>query len=48
MRRDEDDEDSLVNFTPQRSLGSCLCYQMAKDTSEEQTDGKVTAEAPHG
>ncbi len=43
--RDRDDEDSLTNFTPKRSLGSCLCYQMAEGASEDQTDGKVAAEA---
>ena len=43
--RDRDDEDSLVNFTPGRSLGSCLCYLSAEGTSEEQTDGKVAGEA---
>ena len=39
--RDKDQEPALVNFTPKRSLGSCLCYEMAEGTSEEQTDGKV-------
>ena len=43
--RDKDDEDSLVNFTPGRSLGSCLCYQAAEGASEDQTDGKVATEA---
>lgn len=43
--RDRDDEDSLTNFTPGRSLGSCLCYQKADGTSEDQTDGKVAEEA---
>ena len=43
--RDRDDADSLVNFTPKRSLGSCLCYQMADGASEDQTDGKVASEA---
>ena len=43
--RDKEQEKSLVNFTPKRSLGSCLCYLMAEGTSEEQTDGKVAAEA---
>jgi iduronate 2-sulfatase len=43
--RDKDQESLLVNFTPKRSLGSCLCYLMAEGTSEEQTDGKVAAEA---
>ncbi len=43
--RDKDQEKLLVNFTPKRSLGSCLCYLMAAGASEEQTDGKVAAEA---
>ncbi|HOX57144.1 MAG TPA: sulfatase [Candidatus Paceibacterota bacterium] len=43
--RDKDQEDALVNFTPHRSLGSCLCYEMADGTSEEQTDGRVATEA---
>jgi iduronate 2-sulfatase len=43
--RDKDQEALLVNFTPKRSLGSCLCYEMAEGTPEEQTDGKVAAEA---
>jgi uncharacterized sulfatase len=43
--RDKDQEALLVNFTPKRSLGSCLCYEIAEGTSEEQTDGKVAAEA---
>jgi iduronate 2-sulfatase len=43
--RDKDDEDELVNYTPGRSLGSCMCYLSAEGTPEEQTDGKVAAEA---
>src|SRR5262249_37407636 len=43
--RDKLEEQLLVNFTPKRSLGSCLCYQIADGTSEEQTDGKVATEA---
>ena len=43
--RDRDDEDSLTNFTPGRSLGSCMCYQQAEGASEDQTDGKVAEEA---
>lgn len=43
--RDRDDEDTLTNFTPGRSLGSCLCYQQAEGSSEDQTDGKVAEEA---
>jgi len=43
--RDKDQESLLVNFTPKRSLGSCLCYEQAEGASEEQTDGKVASEA---
>jgi uncharacterized sulfatase len=43
--REMDEEALLVNFTPKRSLGSCLCYQIADGPSEEQTDGKVASEA---
>lgn len=43
--RDKDDEDSITNFTPARSHGSCMCYLSAQGTSEEQTDGKVAEEA---
>jgi iduronate 2-sulfatase len=43
--RDKDQEDALVNYSPKRSLGSCLCYEMAEGTSEEQTDGKVATES---
>jgi uncharacterized sulfatase len=43
--REMDEEALLVNFTPKRSLGSCLCYQIADGPSEEQTDGKVATEA---
>mgnify|MGYP001766025582 CR=1 FL=1 len=38
-------EASLVNFTPKRSLGSCLCYAIADGPSGEQTDGRVATEA---
>jgi iduronate 2-sulfatase len=42
--RDKDQEDALVNYSPKRSLGSCLCYEAAEGTSEEQTDGKIASE----
>ena len=42
---DRDQERQLVNFTPKRSLGSCLCYLMADGAPEEHTDGLVAAEA---
>ncbi len=43
--RDKDDESRVVNLTPKRSLGSALSYLAADGTDEEQTDGKVAAEA---
>ncbi len=43
--RDKDDEADIINFTPDRGLGSALCWLEAKGTDEEQTDGKVAAEA---
>jgi iduronate 2-sulfatase len=43
--RDRDDEADVINFTPTRGLGAALCWMEAKGTDEEQTDGKVAAEA---
>ena len=43
--RDRDDEADVINFTPDRGLGSSLSWMEAKGTDEEQTDGKVAAEA---
>ena len=43
--RDKDDEPDVINFTPDRHLGAALCWMEAKGTDEEQTDGKVAAEA---
>lgn len=42
--RDKDDEADVINFTPQRGLGSALAWMEAKGGDEEQTDGKVAAE----
>ena len=37
--RDKDEEDLLVDYTPQRGIGSSLNWMMAEGTGEEQTDG---------
>jgi iduronate 2-sulfatase len=42
--RDKDDEADVINFTPQRGLGSSLAWMEAKGEDAEQTDGKVAAE----
>src|SRR5690242_19849488 len=43
--RDRDDQADVINFTADRQLGAALCWMEAKGTDEEQTDGKVAAEA---
>lgn len=43
--RDKDDEADVINFTPNRGLGAALAWMQARGTDEEQTDGKVAAEA---
>lgn len=42
--RDKDDEPDVINFTPNRGLGSSLAWMEAKGEDAEQTDGKVAAE----
>ncbi len=42
--RDKDEEDKVINLTPNRSLGSALAYLEADGTDEEQTDGMVATE----
>src|SRR5439155_13946397 len=43
--RDRDDENEVINFLPNRQLGATLAWMQAKGEDEEQTDGKVAAEA---
>lgn len=42
--RDKDDEADVINFTPNRGLGSSLAWLQAKGEDAEQTDGKVATE----
>ena len=43
--RDRDDQADVINFTTNRQLGAALCWMEAKGSDDEQTDGKVAAEA---
>jgi uncharacterized sulfatase len=42
--RDKDEEDQIINHTPNRGLGSSLSFLRAEGADEEQTDGKVATE----
>ncbi|HSW47435.1 MAG TPA: sulfatase [Phycisphaerae bacterium] len=42
--RDKDDEDTIINYTPQNKLGAALSWRVDEGTDDEQTDGKVAAE----
>lgn len=39
------EEKLLVNYTPQRGLGSAICFHASQAKDEEHTDGMVAAEA---
>lgn len=43
--RDKDEEDEVINLTPERRLGSALAFHIADGTDEEQTDGLIVTEA---
>src|SRR5262249_26522463 len=43
--RDKDEERKIVNYTPQRGLGSSLSLLAAEGDDTEQTDGMVATEA---
>ena len=42
--REKDEEDLLIDYTPQRGKGASLNWAMAEGSDEEQTDGKVATQ----
>jgi len=42
--REKGEEDLLIDYTPQRGIGSSLNWQAADGRDEEQTDGKVATQ----
>ncbi|RAJ10232.1 sulfatase [Arenibacter echinorum] len=42
---DKTEEHNIINYTPDRGLGSALSYWMANGSDDDQTDGKVANEA---
>ena len=43
--RDKDEEDQIINYSPKRALGSAMAYLIDQGKDEENTDGRVAAEA---
>ena len=43
--RDKVNESKVINYTPDRGLGSAMCFLVADGTDEEQTDGKSATAA---